>query len=123
MVLSAIRQQKGYSVAGFGGESRVARPLEAVAGRRERGCTTKRQWTNAWANDGNGPTQTKVGNSVALSMTYGTIYKRKGSAFLWVRYRDRDGRIHRESTGTIDPREAEDFRAERLGFVNRVGPF
>jgi integrase len=48
------------------------------------------------------------------SKIHGTIYKRKGSAFFWVRYHDRDGRIHRESTGTNDPRVAEDFLAERM---------
>lgn len=45
---------------------------------------------------------------------YGTIFRRKGSAYLWVRYRDRDGQIHKESTGTTDPREAKDFLGERL---------
>lgn len=46
--------------------------------------------------------------------TNGSIYSRKGSAFLWVRYRDRDGKIQKESTGTTDQQDAEGFLRERL---------
>jgi integrase len=44
----------------------------------------------------------------------GTVFPRKESAFLWVRYPDRAGRITRESTGTKDPEEAERFLRVRL---------
>ena len=44
----------------------------------------------------------------------GTVFPRKESAFLWVRYPDRAGRITRESTGTKDPEEAERFLRARL---------
>ena len=44
----------------------------------------------------------------------GTVFHRKESAFLWVRYPDRTGRIRRESTGTTDEEEAERFLRARL---------
>ncbi len=44
----------------------------------------------------------------------GSIYKRKGSAYLWVRYRDREGKIQKESTGATDQQDAEGFLRERL---------
>jgi len=43
----------------------------------------------------------------------GTIFPRSDSAFLWVRYRDRDGKIIKESAGTTDPQEAEAFLRAR----------
>lgn len=45
----------------------------------------------------------------------GTIYPRKDSQYLWTHYRNREGKIVRESTGTADPEEAERFLRERLG--------
>jgi len=44
----------------------------------------------------------------------GTLYRRPNSAYLWVRYRDREGRIIKESTKATDPQEAERFLRERL---------
>jgi integrase len=44
----------------------------------------------------------------------GTVYQRGRSAFWWVRYRDRDGRIRKESTGVTDRQEAERFLRDRL---------
>ena len=44
----------------------------------------------------------------------GTVYPRSNSKYLWVRYRDREGRIIKESSGTIDLEEAERFRRDRL---------
>jgi integrase len=44
----------------------------------------------------------------------GAIFLRRKSAFWWVRYRYRDGRIIKESTGTKDRMEAEQFLRERL---------
>ncbi len=44
----------------------------------------------------------------------GAVFPRRNSAFLWVRYRDQDGEIRKESTGTKDPREAERFLRQRL---------
>jgi integrase len=44
----------------------------------------------------------------------GTVYQRTGSALWWVRYRDRAGRIMKESTGTTDREEAERFLRDRL---------
>lgn len=46
--------------------------------------------------------------------TRGTIYPRKYTAFWWVRYPDRSGRIQRESTGTTNKEEAERFLRARL---------
>ena len=34
----------------------------------------------------------------------GKIYRRPGSTFWWMWYRDRDGRVHRESTGEAEAR-------------------
>jgi integrase len=45
----------------------------------------------------------------------GSIYPRSDSQFLWVHYRDRDGEMMTESTGTADREEAERFLRERLG--------
>src|SRR5215471_14505773 len=45
----------------------------------------------------------------------GSIYARSDSQFLWVHYRNRDGDVITESTGTADPEEAERFLRERLG--------
>lgn len=45
----------------------------------------------------------------------GSIFPRKDSRFLWVHYRNRDGQIVTESTGTADREEAERFLRERLG--------
>jgi hypothetical protein len=46
--------------------------------------------------------------------TAGTVYRRKNTAFWWVRYPDRAGRIQRESTGSTDKEEAERFLRARL---------
>ena len=46
--------------------------------------------------------------------TNGAIFQRSGSAFWWARYRDRDGRIRKESTGASDREEAERFLRDRL---------
>ena len=45
--------------------------------------------------------------------TAGTVYTRKKSAFFWVRYRDREGQIVKESTGTADQQDAERFLRDR----------
>lgn len=45
----------------------------------------------------------------------GSIFPRKDSQFLWVHYRNRDGQIVTESTGTADLEDAERFLRERLG--------
>lgn len=44
----------------------------------------------------------------------GQVYRRPNTAVLWVRYRDRGGRITRESSGTADWNEAERFLRDRL---------
>lgn len=44
----------------------------------------------------------------------GSVFPRRNSAFLWVRYRDQDGEIRKETTGTKDSREAERFLRQRL---------
>ncbi len=44
----------------------------------------------------------------------GTVYKRSISKYLWVRYRDSEGRIVKESSGTTDWEEAERFLRDRL---------
>ena len=44
----------------------------------------------------------------------GKVFARKDSAFWWARYRDREGRIVKETTGTTDRQEAERFLRERL---------
>ncbi|HEV2380798.1 MAG TPA: tyrosine-type recombinase/integrase [Terriglobia bacterium] len=41
--------------------------------------------------------------------TGGVVFARSDSASLWVRYRDRDGKIIKESTDTADPDEAAAF--------------
>jgi len=46
--------------------------------------------------------------------TSGTVYPRKDSAFWWISYRNREGRIMLESTGTTDREEAERFLRQRL---------
>jgi integrase len=43
----------------------------------------------------------------------GVVFPRSDSAFLWVRYRDRDGKIIKESAGTSEPQEAEAFLRAR----------
>jgi integrase len=45
--------------------------------------------------------------------TGGVVFPRSDSVFLWVRYRDRDGKIIKESAGTTDPEEAEAFLRTR----------
>jgi integrase len=45
--------------------------------------------------------------------TAGVVFSRSDSAFLWVRYRDRDGKIIKESAGTADRQEAEGFLRAR----------
>ncbi len=44
----------------------------------------------------------------------GTVFLRKESTFWWIRYRNREGRIVRESTETTDREEAERFLRKRL---------
>ena len=44
----------------------------------------------------------------------GNVYKRSKSKNLWVRYRDREGRIVKESSGTTDLEEADRFLRDRL---------
>jgi len=44
----------------------------------------------------------------------GTVYPRMDSVFLWICYRDREGRVVKESTGTADPEQADRFLRERL---------
>jgi len=44
----------------------------------------------------------------------GTVYRRKDSAFWWISYRNREGRVVQESTGTADREEADRFLRERL---------
>jgi len=46
---------------------------------------------------------------------HGRVYLRKNSKFLWARYRNREGKIVKESTGTTDQQQAERFLRERLG--------
>jgi integrase len=44
----------------------------------------------------------------------GAVYSRKDSAAWWVRYRDREGKIVKESAGTLDRQEADHFLRNRL---------
>jgi len=44
----------------------------------------------------------------------GTVFTRKGSVFWWTRYRNHEGQIVKESTGTTDRQEAERFLRERM---------
>lgn len=44
----------------------------------------------------------------------GNIYPRDGSVFWWMRYRDREGKLRRESTGTADEQEANRILRDRL---------
>ena len=44
----------------------------------------------------------------------GRVYQRPGTAFWWIRYRDREGRINKESTGLKDREDAERFLRSRL---------
>jgi len=46
--------------------------------------------------------------------TNGAVYQRAGSAFWWVRYRDRGGAIRKESTGLAEREDAERFLRDRL---------
>ena len=46
--------------------------------------------------------------------TNGTVYRRSNSKHWWTRYRNREGRIIKESTGTTDQEEAERFLRDRL---------
>src|SRR5215469_10899733 len=46
--------------------------------------------------------------------TGGSIFRRPTSAFWWVRYRNRDGQIVKESAATADQQEAERFLRRRL---------
>ena len=48
----------------------------------------------------------------------GTLYRRGNSSRWWARYRDAEGRVVKESTGTSDREEAERFLLERLGARN-----
>ena len=44
----------------------------------------------------------------------GVVFKRNGTKFWWIRYRDRDGRRRRESTFTNDWQEAQQKLQQRL---------
>ena len=44
----------------------------------------------------------------------GAIFRRPNSTFWWVRYRNRDGQIAKESAATPDEQEAERFLRKRL---------
>ncbi len=44
----------------------------------------------------------------------GVVYRRKGTRFWWMRYRDRDGTLRRESTFTEDWQEAQKMLRARL---------
>ena len=44
----------------------------------------------------------------------GSIFQRSGSAFWWMRYRDREGKLQRESTGTANEQEANRLLRDRL---------
>ena len=44
----------------------------------------------------------------------GAVYKRKGTKSLWIKYRDRNGHIIRESANTEDWQEAQKRLRERL---------
>jgi integrase len=46
--------------------------------------------------------------------TFGTVYTRGNSEFLWARYRNNEGQVVRESTGTADREEADRFLRKRL---------
>jgi integrase len=46
--------------------------------------------------------------------TGGTLYRRPNSALWWVRYHNREGLVIRESTGTVDPEQAQRFLRKRL---------
>jgi hypothetical protein len=46
--------------------------------------------------------------------TNGTVFLRKKSSFWWIRYRSREGKIVKESTGTTDQQSAERFLRKRL---------
>ena len=46
--------------------------------------------------------------------TNGAVYERPGSTFWWARYRDKEGRIRKESTGATAREEAERFLRDRL---------
>ena len=46
--------------------------------------------------------------------TTGTVYPRLNTKYLWARYRNREGRIIKESTGTTNQEEAERFLRDRL---------
>lgn len=46
--------------------------------------------------------------------TNGAVFRRPTSAFWWVRYRNRDGQIVKESAATTDEHEAERFLRKRL---------
>ena len=46
--------------------------------------------------------------------TNGAVFSRPNSAFWWVRYRNRDGQIVKESAATTDEHEAERFLRQRL---------
>lgn len=44
----------------------------------------------------------------------GSVFRRKGTKFWWMRYREKDGRLHRESTFNEDWQEAQKKLRERL---------
>ena len=44
----------------------------------------------------------------------GVVYRRRGSQFWWIRYRDAQGKRHEESTGKSDWKEAQTKLRDRL---------
>lgn len=44
----------------------------------------------------------------------GVVFRRQGTNFWWMRYRERDGTLSKESTGTKDWQEAQKKLRERL---------
>ena len=44
----------------------------------------------------------------------GVVYERSTSKYLWIRYRDRSGKIVKESSGTTEWEDAERFLRDRL---------
>jgi integrase len=52
----------------------------------------------------------------------GSIYRRRESSMLWLKYYDAQGRPHRESTGTTNVQEAKRLLAIRVGAIAKGEP-
>jgi integrase len=52
----------------------------------------------------------------------GSIYERPGTALLWIKFYDAQGRPHRESTGTANLQEAKGRLAIRMGAIAKGEP-